>query len=58
VKPIKVVAFNTTEGWSQDVSEDIATELHRRCDLKLRDVPSNIQDLVEGHDRQLALRLA
>jgi hypothetical protein len=58
VKPIKVVAFNTTEGWSQDVSEDIATELRRRCDLKLRDVPSNIQDLVEGHDRQLALRLA
>jgi hypothetical protein len=59
--PIKVVAFNTAEGWSQDVSEDIAQELRRRCDLQLRDVPSNIQDFVEGHeghDRQLALRLA
>jgi hypothetical protein len=59
--PIKVVAFNTAEGWSQDVSEDVAQELRRRCDLQLRDVPSIIQDFVEGHeghDRQLALRLA
>jgi hypothetical protein len=59
--PIKIVAFNTAEGWSQDVSEDIALELRRRCDLQLRDVPSNIQEFVEGyegHDRRLALRLA
>jgi hypothetical protein len=28
--PIKVVAFNTAEGWSQDVSEDVAQELRRR----------------------------
>jgi hypothetical protein len=60
--PIKVVAFNTAEGWSQDVSEDIAQELRRRCDLQLRDVPSSIQDFVEGYEgdggRQLALRLA
>ena len=27
--PVKVVAFNTFEGWSQDVSEDIAQELRR-----------------------------
>jgi hypothetical protein len=59
--PIKVVAFNTSEGWSQDVSEDVAQELRRRCDLQLRDVPSIIQDFVEaheGHARQLTLRLA
>ena len=59
--PVKVVAFNTAEGWSQDVSEDIAQELRRRCDLQLRDVPSTIQDFVEGHEghaRQLTLRLA
>jgi hypothetical protein len=52
-----VVAFNTAEG----VSEDIAQELRRRCDLQLRDVPSTIQDFVERHegrDRQLTLRLA
>jgi hypothetical protein len=59
--PIRVVAFNTFEGWSQDVSEDIAQELRRRCDMQLRDVPSSIQDFVERHegrDRQLTLRLA
>jgi len=59
--PIRVVAFNTAEGWSQDASADIAQELRRRCDLQLRDVPSGIQGFVEGHagpDRQLALRLA
>jgi hypothetical protein len=59
--PIKVVAFNTAEGWSQDVSEDVAQELRRRCDLQLSDVPSAIQDFVERHDRpdrQLTLRLA
>src|SRR3954463_3047801 len=29
--PIRIVAFNTAERWSQDVSEDIAHELRRRC---------------------------
>ena len=60
--PIRVIAFNTVEGWSRDVSEDVALELRRRCDLQLTDVPSGIQNFVErheGHDdrRQLALRL-
>jgi hypothetical protein len=57
--PIRVIAFNTAERWSEDVSEDIAHELQRRCDLQLRDVPSPIQDFVERHEghRQLALRL-
>jgi uncharacterized membrane protein len=58
--PVRIVAFNTAERWSEDVSEDIAQELRRRCDLQLRDLPSTIQDFVErheGHHRQLALRL-
>jgi hypothetical protein len=57
---IRVVAFNTAEGWSQDVSEDIAQELRRRCDLQMSDLPSSIQDFIERHegrDRQLTLRL-
>jgi hypothetical protein len=48
--PIRVVAFNTAERWSEDVSEDVAHELRRRCDLQLRDVPSNIQDFVNRHE--------
>lgn len=59
--PIRVIAFNTGERWSEDVSDDVAHELRRRCDLQLRDVPSSIQDFVErreGHAwRQLSLRL-
>jgi hypothetical protein len=59
--PIRVIAFNTAERWSQDVSEDVAHELRRRCDLQLRDVPSSIQDFVERHEghsfRQFSLRL-
>jgi hypothetical protein len=48
--PIGVVSFNVLEGWSQDVSHDVAQELRRRCDLHGRDVPSDIQDFVDRHD--------
>jgi hypothetical protein len=59
--PIRVVGFNTAEGWSRDVSEDVAHELRHRCDLQLRDVPFSIQDFIQRHEgynwRQLSLRL-
>ena len=59
--PIRVVAFNTAERWSEDVSEDVAHELRRRCDLQMRELPSTISDFVERHEgrvrRQLSLRL-
>jgi hypothetical protein len=58
--PIRIIAFNTAERWSEDVSEDVAIEIRRRCDLQMTDVPSSIQDFVECHEgstRQLALRL-
>jgi hypothetical protein len=59
--PIRVVAFNTAERWSEDVSEDVARELRRRCDLQMRELPSTISDFVERHEdldrRQLTLRL-
>jgi hypothetical protein len=29
-RPVRVVAFNTAEGWARDVSEDIAWEVVRR----------------------------
>ena len=56
--PIRVV--DTEERWSEDVSEDVAHELRRRCDLQLRDLPFSIQDFVERHEghawQQLSLR--
>jgi hypothetical protein len=59
--PIRAVAFNTAEGWSQDVSAKIAQELRLRCDLQMRDIPPGIHAFVERHERngrQLTLRLA
>ena len=60
--PVRMVGFNTTEKWSQDVSGDVAQELRRRCDLQMRDVPSKPEDFIQCHDRQLdrqlTLRLA
>jgi hypothetical protein len=29
--PIRIVAFNTAERWSRDVTMDIADEVRRRC---------------------------
>ena len=48
--PIRVIAFNTVERWSGDVSEDVAHEIRRRFDLQLSDVPSGLQDFVERHE--------
>jgi hypothetical protein len=58
--PVRVVGFNAKEGWSRDVSADVAVELRQRCDLQFRDVPFFLQDFVdryEGryHDVQLPL---
>jgi hypothetical protein len=58
--PARVVAFNTLEHWSEDVSEYIAFEIQSRCDIEGTAVPDHIQDFVAsytGPARQLALRL-
>jgi hypothetical protein len=54
--PVRVVAFNTAEHWSEDASEDVAREILRRLDLAGHDLPSSIQAFVDSHlgpDRQL-----
>ena len=58
--PVRVVAFNTLEHWSEDVSKDIATEIQTRCDIEGVAVPEHVHDFVAsytGPTRQLALRL-
>jgi hypothetical protein len=58
--PVRVIGFNTAEGWSQDVSADVAQELRQRCDLQLRDIPFFLQDFVdryEGRYRDIQLPL-
>ncbi len=58
--PIRVVAFNTLEHWSEDVTEYIAFEIQTRCDIEGVAVPEHIRDFVAsytGPDCQLTLRL-
>ena len=35
--PVGIIAFNTAERWSEDVSEDIPGETRRRFDLQMAD---------------------
>lgn len=59
--PLCVVAFNTAERWSEDVSEDIARKIIRRVGLAGDELPPSLATFVDRHlgpDRQLTLRLA
>ena len=60
-KPIRVVAFNTAERCSEDVSEHIAREIQRRGNLQLNDVPSYLREFVDRYSpqdlQQFSLRL-
>ena len=59
--PVRIIAFNVAEDWARDVSEDVAHELRRRCDLQLVELPESLEEFVtrfEARDRrQLTLRL-
>jgi hypothetical protein len=60
--PVRVIAFNTAEKWSQDVSEDVAHELRHRCGKQVRDIPIGLREFVDQydgryHDVQLPLPL-
>jgi hypothetical protein len=48
--PVRVIAFNTAEGWSRDVSEDIARELTRLCAEEHRDMPECLWRFVERYE--------
>ena len=50
--PVRVVGFNTAEGWSRDVSEDVANELLYRCNRQGDDVPAGLEGLIERHVRR------
>ena len=47
--PVRVVAFNTAEGWSRDMSEEIADELMRWYAEQDREVPASLEDFIERH---------
>lgn len=56
--PVRVVAFNTTDKWSGDVSAKVAER--RRCYQQGRDIPFFLQDFVDryqGRYRDIQLPL-
>ena len=47
--PVRIVSFNTAEGWSRDVSEELADEIARRCGMDGFDVPPSLEAFVDRH---------
>ena len=45
-RPARIVAFNAAEGWSRDVTVDIADELRRRF-AEYDDVPVSVKEFLE-----------
>ena len=50
VNPVRIVAFNTAEGWSRDVSFEIAAELEERC-AERGDIPACLRGILRRYHR-------
>jgi hypothetical protein len=48
--PVRVIAFNITEGWSRDVSLDIADEVRRRF-IEYDEVSDSVLQFLEANRR-------
>jgi len=47
--PVRVIGFNTAEGWSKDVSADVARELGQRCADQDRELTDFLERFVERY---------
>jgi hypothetical protein len=55
---LRVVAFNPSEGWSRDASEDIARELERHVGNGGWEISEGLQDFIEGQlGRKIGVQL-
>ena len=50
--PVRVISFNTLEGWSRDISDEVASELQYRCDRIGVQVPAHLEGFIERHARR------
>ena len=48
--PVRIVCFNSVEGWCRDVTSDIADELRRRY-VEFGEVPDPILDFMDANRR-------
>jgi hypothetical protein len=49
--PVRIVAFNTAEGWSRDVTVDVADELRRRF-VEYDEVSESVLKFLEATNRR------
>jgi hypothetical protein len=48
--PVQIFAFNATDGWARDASEDIADEIRYRCDRRGVDIPAHLEAFIARHE--------
>jgi hypothetical protein len=53
--PVRIVAFNTAEGWSRDASDEIAAEPAQAC-ADRGETPPSIADFIDDHNRPSRVR--
>jgi hypothetical protein len=46
--PVRIVAFNTAEGWSRDASKDIANDLQEAWS-KRGEIPQSVEEFIQEH---------
>jgi hypothetical protein len=46
-RPLRIVAFNTAEGWARDVSVEMAGEVLAHAEQSDNDIPESLRDFVE-----------
>ena len=47
--PVRVVAVNTLQNWTQDLSGEIAREIQRHCIEAGKDIPDYLQEFMVAH---------
>jgi len=47
--PVRIVAFNTLEHWTADVSRDVAAEIQSQSDMDGLPVPEHLRDFVDQY---------
>jgi hypothetical protein len=55
--PVCVVAFNIAQGWSRDVTNDIADELLKWFSERDREIPPSLEDFIQRHRTAMSEQL-
>jgi hypothetical protein len=54
--PVRIVSFNTGEGWSRDVSAEIVEDLQQRCEQGTSGQPDRIRRELQHQEDCLGIR--